>query len=77
MSSTFLSKSFLGPCTTKDVEMKAIASTAKLKVDNRAGRQRVSPTCGFVASPEMGPGATVGTLQTMYPYIQASSQDKL
>jgi hypothetical protein len=57
--------------------MKAIASTAKLKVDNRAERQRVSPTYGFVASPEMGPGATIGTLHTMYPYIQASSQDKL
>jgi hypothetical protein len=57
--------------------MKSIASTAKLKVDNRAERQRVSLTYGFVASPEMGPEATIGTLHTMYPYIQASSQDKL
>jgi hypothetical protein len=57
--------------------MKAIASTAKQKVDNRAGRRRVGPTCGFVASPEVGPGATVGTLQTGYPFIRASSQDKL
>jgi hypothetical protein len=57
--------------------MKAIASTAKQKVDNRVGRQRVGPTCGFIASPEVGPGATVGTVQTGYPYIQASSQDKL
>jgi hypothetical protein len=57
--------------------MKAIASTAKQKVDNRVGRRRVGPTCGFIASPEVGPGATVGTVQTGYPYIQASSQDKL
>jgi hypothetical protein len=40
------------------------------------GRRRVGPTCGFVASPEVGPGATVGTLQTGYPYIQALSQGK-
>ena len=26
------------------------------------GRSSGSPTCGFVASPEVGPGATVGTL---------------
>jgi hypothetical protein len=57
--------------------MKAIVSTVKQKVDNRAGHQRVGPTSGFVASPEVDPGATVGTLQTGYPYIQASSQDKL
>jgi hypothetical protein len=57
--------------------MKVIALTAKQKLDNRAWRQRVSPTCGFVASSEVGPGATVGTLRTEYPYIQASSQDKL
>jgi hypothetical protein len=57
--------------------MKAIALTAKQKVDKRAGRRRVSPTCGFVASPEVGSGVTVGTLQTGYSYIHASSQDKL
>jgi hypothetical protein len=57
--------------------MKAIVSSTKQKVDNRVGRRRVSPTCRFLASPEVGPGATVGTLQTGYPYIQASSQDKL
>jgi hypothetical protein len=53
--------------------MKAISSTTKQKIDNRAGRQRVGPTCEFVASPEVCPGATVDTLQTRYPYIQASS----
>jgi hypothetical protein len=42
--------------------MKAIASTAKQKIDNRAASRRVGPTCGFIASPEVGPGATVGTL---------------
>jgi hypothetical protein len=77
MSIMFLSKIFLGPCTTKDVKIKAIASTVKQKVDNRAGHRRVGPTCGFVASPEVGRGVTIGTLQTGYPYIQASSQDKL
>jgi hypothetical protein len=51
MSSTYLSKSFFGPSTTKDVEMKAIASTVKQKVDNQARRRRVGPTCRFVASP--------------------------
>jgi hypothetical protein len=44
--------------------------------DNQAGRRRVGPTCGFTASPEVGPRATVDTLQTGYPYTQASSQDK-
>ena len=28
------------------------------------------PTCGFVASPEAGPGATVGTLRQEYPLLQ-------
>jgi hypothetical protein len=38
--------------------------TTKIKVqDNRAGRRRVGPIYGFTASPEVGPGATVGTLQ--------------
>ena len=27
------------------------------------------PTCGFVASPEAGPGASVGTLQLGYPLL--------
>ena len=29
----------------------------------------VAPTCGFVASPEAGPGASVGTLQLGYPLL--------
>jgi hypothetical protein len=57
--------------------MKAIASTTKQKVNNRAGRRRVDPTSGFIASLEVGLRATVGTLQGRYPYIQALSQDKL
>jgi hypothetical protein len=32
------------------------------------------PTHGFAASPEVGPGATVITLKTGYPRVQASSQ---
>jgi hypothetical protein len=43
---------------------------------NFVGRRTVGPTYGFAASPEVGPGAFVGTLQTGYPRIQASSQDK-
>jgi hypothetical protein len=33
------------------------------------------PTRGFASSPEVGPEATVGTLRTGYPCVQASSQD--
>jgi hypothetical protein len=35
MSNMFLSKNFWGPCTVKDLEMKAITSTVKQKVNNR------------------------------------------
>jgi hypothetical protein len=35
MSNMFLSKKFWGPCTAKDLEMKAITSTVKQKVNNR------------------------------------------
>jgi hypothetical protein len=49
---------------------------AKKFKGNRAGRQRVGPTCGFTAFPEVDLGATIGTLQTGYPHIQTSSQDK-
>jgi hypothetical protein len=30
----------------------------------------ISPTCGFTASPKVGPGANIGTLQTEYPCAQ-------
>jgi hypothetical protein len=73
----FTVKVFSGPCAAKDLGMKTIASTVMQKVDNRARHRRVGPTCGFVASSEVGLGASIGTLQTGYPYIQASSQDKL
>jgi hypothetical protein len=36
----------------------------------------VGPTCGFIAFAEVGPGATVDFLQTGYPHIHASGQDK-
>jgi hypothetical protein len=36
----------------------------------------VGPTHGLAASPGVGPGATVGTLRTGYPRVQAPSQDK-
>jgi hypothetical protein len=34
------------------------------------------PTCRFAASPEVGLGATVGTLKIGYPRIQAPSPDE-
>jgi hypothetical protein len=34
------------------------------------------PSHGFAASPGVGPGATVGTLNTGYPRVQAPSQDE-
>jgi hypothetical protein len=40
------------------------------------GEKEVGPTCGFTASPEVGLEATVSTLQTEYPRMQASSQEK-
>jgi hypothetical protein len=37
----------------------------------RANRQSsFGPTCRLVSSPEMGPGATVGTLKQGYPLLQ-------
>jgi hypothetical protein len=38
--------------------------------------KNVGPTRGFTASPEVGPRATVGTLQTGYPRVYALGQDK-
>jgi hypothetical protein len=76
MSRTFISKSFLGPCAAKDMERWLPLQLPNKKVNNRAECRRVGSTCGFAASPEEGPGATVDTLQTGYPYIQALSQDK-
>jgi hypothetical protein len=55
----------------------SLSSTGKKKIqDNRAGHQRVGPTCGFTASPEVDPRASIGTLKTEYLRIQALSQDK-
>jgi hypothetical protein len=37
----------------------------------RANRQSsFGPTCRLVSSPEVGPGATVGTLKLGYPLLQ-------
>jgi hypothetical protein len=37
----------------------------------RANRQSsFGPTCRLVSSPEVGPGATVGTLKQRYPLLQ-------
>jgi hypothetical protein len=48
----------------------------KGEISSQVGNRYVGPNCGFAASPEVSPGATVGTLQTGYPYVQASRQDK-
>jgi hypothetical protein len=39
------------------------------------GQRMFGPTRGFTSSPEVVPGATVGTLRTGYLHVQASSQD--
>jgi hypothetical protein len=39
-------------------------------------KRKIAPTCRFAASPEVGPGASVGTLKIGYLRIQALSQDK-
>jgi hypothetical protein len=58
-------------------QRRTTTSTAKMEFQNsHVGKRDVGPTCGFVASPELGPEVTVGTLQTGYPRVQASSQDK-
>jgi hypothetical protein len=38
--------------------------------------KNVGPTCRFAASPEVGSGATVGTLQIEYPRVQAPGQSR-
>jgi hypothetical protein len=39
-----------------------------------AGEKILAPPCGFAASPTVGPGAAVDTLQTGYPYAQDLNQ---
>jgi hypothetical protein len=47
------------------------ASTSANARKRRAIRQSsFGPTCRLVSSPEMGPGATVGTLKLGYPLLQ-------
>jgi hypothetical protein len=47
------------------------------KISEKWVRRRcVSPTCGFITSPKVGPRATIGTLQTRYSHVQASRQHK-
>jgi hypothetical protein len=43
---------------------------------SRAEKRYVGPTCGFAASPEVGLGATVGTLQTGYPTYKLQVKTK-
>jgi hypothetical protein len=41
-----------------------------------AWEKRCWPHHGFATSPEVGPGATVGTLKARYPRVQVSGQDR-
>jgi hypothetical protein len=62
------------------------ASTSKTELPLRIPRCKVPkktawekrcwPHHGFTTSPEVGPGATVGTLKTRYPRVQVPSQDR-
>jgi hypothetical protein len=42
------------------------------------GERDVGPTCAFTTSPDMGPGATIGTMQTEHPayMLQAKTKGK-
>jgi hypothetical protein len=44
-----------------------LASTRKRRANRRSS---FGPTCRLVPSPEVGPGATVGTLNQRYPLLQ-------
>jgi hypothetical protein len=47
------------------------------KVPKKTVREkRCWPHHGFATSPEVGPGATVGTLETRYPSVQVLGQDR-
>jgi hypothetical protein len=46
-------------------------TTSASAQEQRANRQSsFGPTCRHVSSPEVGPGATVGTLNQGYPLLQ-------
>jgi hypothetical protein len=50
---------------------RAITSkSSSTNIIKAAQRKGIGSTCGFVASPEVGPGVTVGTMQTGYPCAQ-------
>jgi hypothetical protein len=46
------------------------------KFRKAAWEKDVGPTRGLAASPKVVPEATIGTLQTGYPHVQALSQDE-
>jgi hypothetical protein len=54
--------------TTQTVKMEFLRSSTR--------KRNVGPTCGFAASPEVDPRATIGTLQIGYPHVHASSKDQ-
>jgi hypothetical protein len=57
------------PCCTTASE------SQRIKTQKGCTEKDVGPTRGFTTSIGMGSGATVGTLRTGYPHVQASSQD--
>jgi hypothetical protein len=45
--------------------------SCQVQISSKLHREKgIGPTCGFTASPEVGLGVTIGTLQTGYPYAQ-------
>jgi hypothetical protein len=48
------------------------------KISEKAvwGKKDVGPTCGFAASTEVGPRATVGTMQTGFPVYKLQIKTK-
>jgi hypothetical protein len=48
-----------------------VLQSRQVQISSKPHRGKgIGPTYGFTASPEVGPGATVGTLQTGYPCVQ-------
>jgi hypothetical protein len=47
-----------------------ISKSSSTNIINVTQGKGIGPTYGFATSLEVGPGATLGTLQTRYPYAQ-------
>ena len=45
-------------------------NTGAVRPSRRQPRHGFGPTCGLIPHPQVGPGATVGTLRQEYPLLQ-------